>query len=485
MMSRPSRSLLPALVVMLASSAAAQQTLTLKEAIALAQQQGLAARAAMRARDAERWRDRAFSARRLPQLSLEGVVPSINRGITPVFRPDGTTTFVTQREMQSSLNLTLSQAVPATGGEIFVSSGLTRLDVYGEQDSRLWQSTPLLLGIRQQLFRSNILRWDDREQDVRADLAEQGYLEAREDVALATANAFFDLYAAEMAFRNATANAAINDTLHLLNSGRYEVGKIGENDLLQSELAVLRARTSLDGARLERERAMAELKRLTNLPADAKVTIVVPADAPDVQPDTSVAVAQALRNRSQMRSLELAEIVARRQVSEARLNTGFGMTVSAMAGFNQTAPIFDDAYRSLLDQQRLTVAVEMPLVQWGGRRAQVQAARAEQDRVAALVRESRASVEQDARFAALQLPLARRQLATSAKADTVATRRFDVAKNRYIIGRIDIGDLYIAQSEKDAALLGYVEALRNFWLAYYRLRRLTLYDFEALRLLAP
>jgi outer membrane protein len=485
MMSRPSRSLLPALVVMLASSAAAQQTLTLQEAIALAQQQGLAARAAMRARDAERWRDRAFSARRLPQLSLEGVVPSINRGITPVFRPDGTTTFVTQREMQSSLNLTLSQAVPATGGEIFVSSGLTRLDVYGEQDSRLWQSTPLLLGIRQQLFRSNILRWDDREQDVRADLAEQGYLEAREDVALATANAFFDLYAAEMAFRNATANAAINDTLHLLNSGRYEVGKIGENDLLQSELAVLRARTSLDGARLERERAMAELKRLTNLPADAKVTIVAPADAPDVQPDTSVAVAQALRNRSQMRSLELAEIVARRQVSEARLNTGFGMTVSAMAGFNQTAPIFDDAYRSLLDQQRLTVAVEMPLVQWGGRRAQVQAARAEQDRVAALARESRASVEQDARFAALQLPLARRQLATSAKADTVATRRFDVAKNRYIIGRIDIGDLYIAQSEKDAALLSYVEALRNFWLAYYRLRRLTLYDFEALRLLAP
>ena len=70
-------------------------------------------------------------------------------------------------------------------------------------------------------------------------------------------------------------------------------------------------------------------------------------------------------------------------------------------------------------------------------------------------------MEQDARFAALALPLARRQLATSAKADTVAARRFDVAKNRYIIGRIDIGDLYIAQSEKDAALLSYVDALRN------------------------
>ena len=474
-----------ALTATLGQSAAAQQTLTLQDAIALAQRQGLAAQAASSARDSERWRDRALTARRLPQLSLEGVVPSINRGITPVFRPDGTTAFVTQREMQSSVNLRLSQQVTATGGEVFISSGLTRLDVHGAQQSPLWQSTPLVLGIRQQLFRSNILRWDYREQDVRAELAEQTYLEAREDVALATANAFFDVHAAEMGFQNAASNAAINDTLHLLNTGRYEVGKIGENDLLQSELAVLRARTSLDGARLERARAMAELKRLTNLTADAEITIVIPADAPDVQPDTSLAVAEALRNRSEMRSLELEEIVARRQVSEARLNTGFGLTVSAMAGYNQTAPIFDDAYRSLLEQQRLTVAVEMPLVQWGARRAQVQAARAEEDRVTALARESRAAVEQDARFAALRLPLARRQLATSAKADTVATRRFDVAKNRYIIGRIDIGDLYIAQSEKDAALLSYVEALRNYWLAYYRLRRLTLYDFEVLRRLAP
>ena len=474
-----------ALVLALASPTAAQQTLTLDQAIALAQQQGLAAKAAASARDAERWRDRAFGARRLPQLALEGEVPSFNRGIAPVFRPDGTTAFVTQREMQSSLNLTLSQQVTPTGGEVFVSSGLTRLDRYGQEQSRLWQSTPLIFGIRQQLFRSNILRWDAREQDARAELAEHRYLEAREDVAIATANAFFDLYAAEMGFQNAAANAAINDTLHLLNTGRYEVGKIGENDLLQSELAVLRARTSLDGARLERARAEAELKRLTNLPPHVSVTIVVPAAAPDVQPDTAVAVAEALRNQSQMRGLELDEIVAQRQVSEARLNTGFGMTVSAMAGFNQTAPIFDDAYRSLLEQQRLTVAVEMPLIQWGGRRAQVQAARAEQDRVGAVASESRAAVEQDARFAALQLPLARRQLATSAKADTVATRRFDVAKNRYIIGRIDIGDLYIAQSEKDAALLSYVEALRSFWLAYYRLRRLTLYDFEALRPLAP
>jgi len=86
---------------------------------------------------------------------------------------------------------------------------------------------------------------------------------------------------------------------------------------------------------------------------------------------------------------------------------------------------------------------------------------------------------QEAHFAALQLLQARRNLVLSAKADTVAGRRFEVAYNRYVIGRIAIDNLYIAQSEKDAALTQYVQALRGYWVAHYTLRRVTLYDFEA------
>src|SRR5205807_7900960 len=64
-----------------------------------------------------------------------------------------------------------------------------------------------------------------------------------------------------------------------------------------------------------------------------------------------------------------------------------------------------------------------------------------------------------------------------AKADTVASKRFEVAKNRYVIGKIGISDLFIAQNKKNQALTSYIQALRGFWTGYYRLRRVTLYDF--------
>jgi outer membrane protein TolC len=71
----------------------------------------------------------------------------------------------------------------------------------------------------------------------------------------------------------------------------------------------------------------------------------------------------------------------------------------------------------------------------------------------------------------------RRTVALLAKADTVGEKRFAVAYNRYVVGRITIDNLYIAQTEKDQALTNFVQALHAYWQAHYQLRRATLYDF--------
>ena len=131
-----------------------------------------------------------------------------------------------------------------------------------------------------------------------------------------------------------------------------------------------------------------------------------------------------------------------------------------------------------MNAQRVSLAISVPLVQWGGRSAQIQAARHDGQRVEYQGRQVREQTAQEAHFAALELAQARRSLAIAAKADTVGTKRFEVAKNRYVIGRIGPDNLYQAQTEKDQALVQYLQSLRAYWLAYYRLRRVTMYDFE-------
>jgi outer membrane protein TolC len=460
------------------SSAGAQQ-ITLQRAVETAQQQGLQSRAAASARDAALARDRAFGARLLPQFSLSGTIPRYNRSIIPVTQPDGSTLFRPQQETNSDLRMDVSQRLPFSGGTLTLSSRLAQLRRSGSQSFETWNSSPFTVSLSQNILRPNTLGWDNREQGLRTDVAERQYLEAREDIAVQTSTLFFDLYAARVALNTATANAATNDTLYNINQGRFEVGKIGENDLLQSELALLRARTALDGARLDHDRAAAALRRVLNLPAGAPLDIEVTTDVPTFDADTNVAVAQALRNRSQMTDLELQDVQAQRRVSEARFATGPGATLFASYGYNATGPERNLAYRDLQEAQTVSLGLTMPLFTWGARSADIQAAHADRQRVVSSSRATRDEVAQEAHFAALQVAQSRRQLSIAAKADTVAAKRFEVAYNRYVIGRIGIDNLYVAQNEKDQARQQFVQSLRGFWNAYYRLRRLTLYDFES------
>lgn len=482
------RSISPRLVALLLSVLAVtsapsvarpQGALTLQDAVALAQRQGLQARAALGARDAARSRDHLFDTQYLPSLSIGGTAPAYTRSITPVTQPDGTTLYLPVQQTTAGLTASIIQRVPWTNTTFNFTSALSQVQRTGTTGVKTWSSTPFSVGITQPILRANGQSWDRRQQELRFESAERRYLEAREDVAIAVTGAFFDLHNAEVTLANATKNAATNDTLFTLNKGRFEVGKIGENDLLQSELALLRSRSALDDAKLAYDRALSQFRIALNLPPGTPVSLAVTANVPAVGADTTVAMAEARRNASAISDAELSVVGADRAVSEARWNTGAGGNISASYGYNQTAPNAPDVYKNLLDAQQLNLSVQIPVWQWGAHSAQVEAAKADRSSATSNAETARAQLVHNARFAALGLEQARRSLTIAAKADTVAAKRFEVAYNRYVIGRITIDNLYIAQNEKDQALGAYVQALRGYWNAYFLLRKTTLYDFEA------
>jgi outer membrane protein TolC len=443
----------------------------------MAQQQGPSAQIARSTRDAAKWRDNAFNARLLPQLFLTGNAANLNHGINPITLPDGSTQFIGQSQNQSSLSLGFSQQIPLTGGTVSIGSQVSRIDQFGSNNSQFYQTSPVVVSLQQDLFKPRAIVWDKRLQSLNAVVAERGYLEAREDVAGTTADAFFNLYSQQMTLANAAFNVAVNDTLYTLNKGRYEVGKIGENDLLKSELALLRARAAVDDARLNRARAEAALRRIIAYPEGQPLTIVTPDSIPTVDADPELAVAEALKNSSSTRQNELDDVTTKRGIAYARANNRFNASVLASAGFNQAASAFGQSYQSPLGKQALTVGLNFPMLQWGAGHADLEAARANDERVGANNRMRRDALMEEARFSALALQQAQRNVIISAKADTVAGKQFEVARNRYIIGKIANDALYLAQGEKDAAVLANVQALRNYWMSYYHLRRVTVYDF--------
>lgn len=451
-------------------------SLTLQECIRLAQTNGPFGAMARSAYERKVATHSSFAATHLPQLSLQGEAPGYYRSINPVVLPDGATVFTPQSEASSSLGLSLTQKIPLTGGLLSVSSSVNRIDLM-ESRTQYYRSKPLTLSLSQPLFQINTMRWDREEQDIRYAMASRELAEAMEECAIDITNRFFEVFLASMSSSNAASNVAINDTLYRISRGRFNVGKIAENDLLQSELAYLSANTQLENANVSLERALQRLKTAIGVDSATSVELVPPTEIATTPIDPAAALAHARSNRSDMLDFDLQLLTAERAVVQAKSDNGFNATMTASFGYNQRAPLLPDAYRNLLEQDQFTVGFSVPVFRWGAGSAAVDAALASQKGTETSVEEQRRDFEQEVLYQAARLNLLQKQVAVAAKSDTIAQRRFEVAKERYVIGKIDIPILFIAQSEKDNARRANFQTLWDYWSTHFRVRRLILHDF--------
>jgi outer membrane protein TolC len=450
---------------------------TLDECITYAQRNSIDARKAMNSFLARTNRSQAFYADFYPQLNLNASLPGVSREINQITQPDGSTLFYEQSQLFTSGALTLSQKIPFLNSELSIASGITKLDVYQTNDYTLWRSTPFQVTYRQPLFKYNSMTWDRKIRELMDSKSDDEFNQEMEDIAINVTRKFFELYLSEMNLKNSEQNVAVNDTLFRLSEGRFSVGKIAENDLLQSELALLNANNTYSSAELEYRRTLDELKITIGYSGSEKISIIPPKDIPQIDISPDEAVRYAVMNNPRITDLEIRKQEADLALQRAESNNRINADIFASFGLNQAAGQFDLIYRDLLDRQRFDVTIQLPLFTWGKGSGTIEAALQDKNRIVSDTELQRMNFEMEVRYLTERLNQLRRQVEISTKADTIAARRFDVAKNRYIIGKIDLNSFFIAQSEKDMAFRALVQNLQSFWLAFYNVRKLTLYDF--------
>jgi len=455
-------------------------TLTLEDAVTIAQTNSPISQAVRANRRSSLFRYKAFRAGLLPNVSLTGDAPGYINSINPITQPDGTVRFIGQEQATVSSSIDVSQAVPYTGGRFELSSGINRVFFYDGAEnewSYLWQSTPLVLSYIQPIFRFNQMAWNLQLEPIRNELSRLRFTESMEEVALNATRSYFDAYLAKINKENAHFNVGVNDTIYQISKGRYNVGKIAENDLLQSELALLNAQSNFQNASLSYEKALQDLKIQLGLSVKKEILV----DAPDNLSLMSIDVEQALqfaqKNSSFLTDIKLREMDAKRIVEQAEKEAGFNANLTARYGLNQTSKAFSDLYSNLQNRSFLTVGFQIPLLNWGQNSATIQSARESAKEVENRVSVDREQYSIDVEFRVRQFLLQQNQLVIAQKSDTIAQRRYEVTRARYLIGKVDITNLLIAQNEKDTARSGLIRAQRDYWLSWYELRRATLFDF--------
>ncbi len=145
--------------------------------------------------------------------------------------------------------------------------------------------------------------------------------------------------------------------------------------------------------------------------------------------------------------------------------------------------MLQQVYDNPTEQQQFDLTFSIPVLDWGRNKAMMRTAIANKKLTDFQIAQDEVNFEQGIMTQVRQFEMLRLQLEITKKSDEVAAERYNVSQNRYLIGKIDITNLNIALNEKDDAKRKYIQALRDFWIAYFNLRQLTLYDFYEGKLL--
>ncbi len=123
------------------------------------------------------------------------------------------------------------------------------------------------------------------------------------------------------------------------------------------------------------------------------------------------------------------------------------------------------------------IGVEIPLLDWGKRRGKVKVAESNRNVTRTRLNQEAQTFRQNLFVLVERYSNQRRQLELAARADTIAARRYATNVETYLTGRISTLDLNDSRTKKDESRREYIQALYEFWLYYYQIRSLTLWDF--------
>ena len=451
-------------------------TLTLSQAIEIAQKNSPQAESARHTYRSAYWSYRSYKADYLPSVTLSSS-PYFNRQISKITQGDGTDIFREQNQLGVDFQLDITQNIWFTGGSLFVQTSAQRMDELRNKVTA-YSTQPISIGYRQSLFGYNSYKWDRRLEPLTFRQARKTYNEALELVSSQASSYFFSLANAQTSLEIAEYNYASADTLYRYAQGRYNIGTITESDMLQLEINKLSEETNLMNARIEVEEQMQVLRSFLGITNDIPLKVITESEIPNFKIPLAEALQMAFENSPDPEYYKRMKIQSQSNLASARANAGLKADIYLKFGLSQTGEKLSDAYHDPINQQYASLTLSLPILDWGRGKGRIRVAKSNVELTNIQVEQNLKNFELNVIQMVHQFNMQNQYVEIAAKRAHTADRRHEVAKRQYILGKSTILDLNSSITERDSAHRSYISALSRYWSLYYTIRSMTGYDFE-------
>lgn len=446
--------------------------------ISVARNQSVSALEAKAAFVSDYWAWRAYQASRLPTLYFYGDVGNFNRSLNLLQDPGtGVMMYATSYNMQNSIGLMASQNIIATGGTLSLYSDLSRIDQYGRNAGKTWYAQPVTLSYTQPIFSYNQFLWNKQISPKEYEKAKRVYLEEMEEVTIQTVQCYYNVMLAMSAYDNSVSNYGNTNRMLEIARERMSLGSVTRDEYLQLELRQLNDSLSINDNLVALKKARMQLNSLLGYDETHVIEPVHEDSLPDIVMDYDFVLSKCESNSSFNLGNSISILNAEAAIAKAKADRGITMQLSARFGLTNSATELSSTYGNLLDQEVVGLSFSIPIFDWGTGKGKIKKAEAAADAIKAQVEQAENDKHISLFTAVGQFNNQRQQCYVSKRAASIAAERYSLIMEKFRSGKASVTDLNTARSENDSAQQKYIQDISSFWIFYYSLRKLTLYDF--------
>ncbi len=476
----------------IAGVAQKSMTLSLNDVILLAQSNSLQSYLNKNYFLIDYWQYRSYKANFLPFLSLSSNPISYNNSSSLRYNSNSQTDEFTRTEsLSSNAEVNLSQKLGLTGGNIYVSSDLSRIENYGERGYIQYSSTPFRIGYNQDLFGFNELKWSKKTEPLKYEKAQKEYIQSVEKTNLKTIEFFFQFAISLKRLKIAEYNLQTTDTLLQIANKRFSIGTVANDEVLDLKLSRNNHSIEFQEAKMNFIKAKDALLVFLMLPKQTDIHIVLPFDIPDIQIETRKALDIILERNPLSIEHEINVLLAKQEVAKAKTENRFKADLNLSYGISKNDGRYDsqsntsthgevsNVYKTPYDDyQVVNIGVKIPVLDWGSGKGQYKMALSRKKIEEIAAKQAFQDFEQNTITQILEFNLQKEKVSSAALSDSLAKESYELTMLRFRKGKADVLKLISSQNAKDNAGIKYVSSLHEYWRRYYELREMALYDFE-------
>ncbi len=456
----------------------AQSSLTLQEVLSRAEHQSVYKYQADADNKIAHSKWAFFKTNLSPGVNLDMLIPNLIKTSQEITQPDGSIAFQSVSQNNSSIQLGLQQNIVATGGTLFIRTQLQRFDDFS-LDTKQYNGIPFRIGFTQPLFGYNGLKWDNKIEPLVLKEADRKYVIDLENIHLRATSVYFQLLTAQVNEDIAMTNKEVNNKLLDIAKERFALGKISRNELLQLELEYRSAVKNLSIAQYDVEYARGALYTFLgqNTVENIQLEIPLPMDQ-TIKIDRQRAFKYAQDNRPEVIAFDRSIKEADRDINRTKVAYGVRADLFASFGFARGAQTVSEVYTSPISEQQVQLNLSIPILDWGRRKSAVGIAEARKELLIQQIVQDLLDFDNEIHQVIGRWEQLQKEVMFQKEIQSVAADRFEISRQRYVLGDISITDLTIAQREKNQAQRDYIVTLQSYWETYYLIRKLTGYDFK-------